>query len=49
MPPSLPWPDSLTPPNGVSGVEIATELTPTIPLSSASPIAAAVVLDVVKA
>ena len=23
MPPSLPWPDSLTPPNGVSGVEMA--------------------------
>ena len=49
MPPSLPWPDSLTPPNGVSGVEIAIELTPTMPDSSASPIAAAVEFDVVKA
>jgi len=25
MPPSLPYPDSLTPPNGVSGVETAIE------------------------
>ena len=41
MPPSLPWPDSLTPPNGVSGVEMAMELTPTMPDSSASPTAAA--------
>src|SRR5262249_27604745 len=41
MPPSLPWPDSFTPPNGVSGVETATELTPTIPDAIASPIAAA--------
>ena len=42
MPPSLPWPDSLTPPNGVSGVEMAIELTPTMPDSSASPTAAAI-------
>ena len=39
MPPSLPWPDSFTPPNGVSGVDTATELTPTMPDSIASPIA----------
>ena len=49
MPPSLPWPDSLTPPNGVSGVDTAIELTPTIPDSIASPIAAAVEADEVKA
>src|SRR5438105_3515918 len=46
MPPSLPWPDSFTPPNGVSGVETAIELTPTIPDSMASPIAAAALLGV---
>ena len=33
---------SLMPPNGVSGVEIATLLTPTMPDCSASPIAVAV-------
>src|SRR6187399_1298007 len=49
MPPSLPWPDSFTPPNGVSGVETATELTPTMPDWIASPIAEAVAFDVVKA
>ena len=49
MPPSLPWPDSLTPPNGVSGVEIAIELTPTMPDCMASPIAAAVAFELVNA
>ena len=44
MPPSLPWPDSLTPPNGVSGVETAIEFTPTMPDWMASPMAAAVEL-----
>jgi hypothetical protein len=39
----------LTPPNGVSGVETATELTPTMPDSMASPIAAAVAFEVVNA
>ena len=39
----------LTPPNGVSGVEIAIELTPTMPDLSASPTAAAVEAEVVKA
>ena len=49
MPPSLPCPDSLTPPNGVSGVETVIELTPTMPDSMASPIAAAVAFELVKA
>jgi hypothetical protein len=37
------------PPNGVSGVEMATEFTPTMPDWMASPMAFAVALDVVKA
>src|SRR5436190_1688675 len=44
MPPSLPCPDSFIPPNGVSGVDTATELTPTMPDWIASPMAAAVPL-----
>ena len=37
------------PPNGVSGVETATLLTPTMPDWMASPMAAAVLSEVVKA
>jgi hypothetical protein len=37
------------PPNGVSGVEMAIEFTPTMPDCSASPISVAVCAELVKA